>query len=227
MKKFFSTHHMRGAVSKVFGRVARRLENLSVRIAQPTPNCLGQSNTVKSENKCSRPLQRADRAPMRKPLTANSLESHSIVGNDNGTTTATTDHGRITRESAQGIEPLAYPDRLLAHELVVATELVSIFSHTCAQEILDEWNGIIHAGKIRSSRIGCLRGLAARAQNGTFSIELGIAVATARERRKQVNARLAEAVVLPPPPASWANSALNKKLIGVMQYAKTRKEKQR
>ena len=97
MKNFFSTHHMRGAVSSVFGRVARRLENLSVRIAQPTPNRLGQSNAVKSENKCSRPLQRAHRTPMRTSLAANSLESHSIVGSDNGTTTATTDRGRTTR----------------------------------------------------------------------------------------------------------------------------------
>ena len=52
-----------------------------------------------------------------------------------------------------------------------AQRLVEGLEKGLAQQVIDEWAGIIAAGAIRASPLGCLRGLVKRACEGTFSPE--------------------------------------------------------
>ena len=61
-----------------------------------------------------------------------------------------------------------------------------------SQQVLDEWAGIIAAGAIRASPLGCLRALIKRAQAGTFTPERALRVAQTREKRQRVEAAQAE-----------------------------------
>jgi hypothetical protein len=56
------------------------------------------------------------------------------------------------------------------------------------QLVLDEWAGIIAAGAIRASPLGCLRELVKRTRKGTFTPERGLRVARARETRQRMAA---------------------------------------
>ena len=82
-----------------------------------------------------------------------------------------------------------------------ARSMIAGLDVTLSQQVLDEWAGIISAGDIRASKLGCLRALIARAQAGTFTPERALRVAQTREKRQRVEAAQAttERRELPPP----------------------------
>ena len=96
---------------------------------------------------------------------------------------------------------LHYPRDLLPEERSQARRMIAVLHAALAQQVLDEWAGIIAAGDIRASRLGCLRALVARAQAGTFTAERALRVAQTRETRQRVEAAQAaiERSELPPP----------------------------
>ena len=81
---------------------------------------------------------------------------------------------------------LVFPNDLLPDEQAEAHAKVSVLNTPINQQVLDEWAGIIAAGSIRSSILGCLRGLVKRAQQGTFVPERAIRVAQARMAQQRV-----------------------------------------
>jgi len=81
---------------------------------------------------------------------------------------------------------LVYPKDLLKEEQIQAGKLLQELSSILAQQILDEWAGIIAANAIHTSKLGCLRGLINRAKEGTFTPEKGVSVTAIRKRQHQV-----------------------------------------
>lgn len=96
---------------------------------------------------------------------------------------------------------LHFPGELLAEERTQADAMIAGLDAALAQPVLDEWAGIIAAGDIRASRLGCLRALIARAQAGTFTPERALRVVRTREARQRVEVAQAaiERPELPPP----------------------------
>ena len=96
---------------------------------------------------------------------------------------------------------LVYPKGLLPAERTGAQALLAALEAPLSQQVLDEWAGIIAAGEIRASPLGCLRALIKRAQAGTFTPERALRVARTRETRQRVDAAQAETEQpeLPPP----------------------------
>lgn len=74
---------------------------------------------------------------------------------------------------------LVYPKALLPAERSRAEVMIAMLAAPLNQQVLDEWAGIITAGDIRSSSLGCLRALIKRAQVGTFTPERAMHVAQA------------------------------------------------
>jgi hypothetical protein len=66
------------------------------------------------------------------------------------------------------------------------------------QQVLDEWAGIMAAGAIRASPLGCLRALVTRAQAGTFTPERALRVAQARTARTRADATQKKVELLAP-----------------------------
>ena len=93
---------------------------------------------------------------------------------------------------------LVYPKGLLPAELTGAQALLAALESPLSQQVLDEWAGIIAAGAIRASPLGCLRALIKRAQAGTFTPERALRVARTRETRQRMEAAQAQ-VELPAP----------------------------
>ncbi len=85
-------------------------------------------------------------------------------------------------------------ERTQAHSMIAGLDAA------LSQQVLDEWAGIIAAGDIRASKLGCLRALIARAQAGAFTPERALRVARTRETRQRVEAAQAvtECPELPP-----------------------------
>ena len=77
-----------------------------------------------------------------------------------------------------------------------------------AQDIVDEWAGIIATGKIRINRLGCLRGIITKAQENKFRLELGIQIQAKRIQAKEHEMRAIYSEELQPnlPPADPNNS---------------------
>ena len=81
---------------------------------------------------------------------------------------------------------LVYPKDLLKEEQIQAKKLLQELAPALAQQLLDEWAGIITAHAIHTSKLGCLRGLINRAKEGTFTPEKGISVAASRIRQQEI-----------------------------------------
>jgi len=79
------------------------------------------------------------------------------------------------------------------------------------QLVLDEWSGIIAAGAIRASPLGCLRELVKRARKGTFTPERGLRVARARDRQQRMEIAQAD-IDRPELPVADENNPLVKRL---------------
>ena len=82
--------------------------------------------------------------------------------------------------------------------------------------MLDEWAGIIAAGAICSSPLGCLRALIKRAHEGTFTPERALRVAQTRKVRQRTEAAQAQ-VEMPAPGSIDENSALVRRMMGIAQ----------
>ena len=91
---------------------------------------------------------------------------------------------------------LHYPRDLLSPERTRAKTMMGALDPPLAQQVLDEWAGIIHAGSIRASPLGCLRALIRRAKEGTFTPERAMHVAEARKAKQCV---AVPAMALPEP----------------------------
>ena len=81
---------------------------------------------------------------------------------------------------------LYYPKDLLPSERSRAEAMIGALNTPINQQVLDEWAGIITAGAIRSSTLGCLRALVKRAQEGTFAPERALHVVQARKVQQRV-----------------------------------------
>jgi hypothetical protein len=87
------------------------------------------------------------------------------------------------------VSDLVFPHDLLPAEQTQAEQMIQVLiDPSIAQQVLDEWDGIIKAGAIRSSKIGCLRGLARKAQEGSFTPERGLRIAQARRNKRRFEA---------------------------------------
>lgn len=87
-----------------------------------------------------------------------------------------------------------YPKSLSESERATAALLLDSLSPEIAQSLLDELAGRIAAGGVRSSRIGYLRSLTARAREGAFVPELALVVADQRKKRTEAKKTDSEAV---------------------------------
>jgi hypothetical protein len=91
------------------------------------------------------------------------------------TTTTTTNHDTSNRIAVNGNSNLCLPVNLLAEEKRYALEIVSEFPHDLAQQLIDELEGIIRAGRLRETPLDCLRGLVTNARIGEFQSNRGLA----------------------------------------------------
>ena len=107
---------------------------------------------------------------------------------------------------------LYYPKDLLPSERSRAEAMIGGLSTPVNQQVLDEWAGIITAGAIRSSALGCLRALVKRAQEGTFAPERALHVVQARKVRQRV--AFAHTAVPDPGPVD-ENNALVRRLMAI------------
>jgi len=100
------------------------------------------------------------------------------------------------------VSDLVFPKNLLSAERSQSEQnICTLTDPREAQQVLDEWAGIILAGKIHTSRLGCLRGLIQKTQGGTFTLEKGQKVSAARKTKRQLAAREEKAKAQPPLPA--------------------------
>ncbi len=93
---------------------------------------------------------------------------------------------------------LHYPKDLAPSERVRAEGMIGALNPPLNQQVLDEWAGIIKAGGIRASPLGCLRALIKRAQEGKFTPERGHRIAQARQADRRVQAQAAKLPELAP-----------------------------
>ena len=117
-------------------------------------------------------------------------------------------HISVTEKSDRGggeLSDLVYPKALLPAERSRAAAMVAVLATQLDQQVLDEWAGIITAGEIRASSLGCLRALVTRAQQGTFAPERALRVAQARKVRQRAEAAHAQVELPEPPPFDEAN----------------------
>ena len=126
-------------------------------------------------------------------------------------------HTAVTEQSDRGggeLSDLCYPKALLPAERARAEVMVATLARPLSQQVLDEWTGIISAGEIRASSLGCLRALVTRAQQGTFAPERALRVAQARKVRQRAEAAHAP-VELPEPPQIDEDNLLVRRLMGI------------
>jgi len=112
----------------------------------------------------------------------------------------------------EDLDELHFPRDLLPDERTQAHSMIAGLDAALAQPVLDEWAGIIAAGDIRASTLGCLRALVARAQAGTFTAERALRVAQSRETRQHVEAAQA-AIERPELPAPDENNPLVRRVM--------------
>ena len=125
----------------------------------------------------------------------------------------------VTEQSDRGggeLSDLNYPKALLPAECSRAAAMVAVLARPLSQQVLDEWAGIIAAGEIRSSSLGCLRALVTRAQKGTFAPERALRVAQARKVRQRAEAAQAQ-VELPQSAQIDENNPLVRRLMDIAQ----------
>jgi len=100
---------------------------------------------------------------------------------------------------------LIYPQDLLPAERAEAEAMLAALQAPLNQQVLDEWAGIMAAGAIRVSPLGCLRALIKRAQAGSFTPERALRVAQARAARQRMEAAQAQVMLPMPGPIDEAN----------------------
>ncbi len=140
------------------------------------------------------------KAPLpEKPDTVNpdTVIQEAITNTENNlllnTTTTTTTHNTSNRISVNGSSNLCLPVSLSAEEKRYALEIVSEFRYELAQQLIDELDGIIRAGRLRETPLDCLRGIVTNARIGEFKPNRGLAIADERRRRKQTESAILRA----------------------------------
>jgi hypothetical protein len=81
-------------------------------------------------------------------------------------------------------ENVAFPACVPVELRGSAQRLVAGLDPRLAQQVIDEWAGIMADGAIRSSPLGCLRGLIKRASEDSFTPVRAVKMAQAREARQ-------------------------------------------
>jgi hypothetical protein len=114
---------------------------------------------------------------------------------------------------------LDYPKDLLPAELAEAASMLAALEAPRNQQVLDEWAGIIAAGAIRASPLGCLRALVTRAKAGTFTPERALRVAQARKARQRTEAAEARVDTTLPGPID-ANNPLVRRMMEIAQRSR-------
>jgi len=115
---------------------------------------------------------------------------------------------------------LFFPKDLLPAERAEVQEMVIVLTAPLNQLVLDEWAGIIAAGAIRASALGCLRALTKRAQEGQFTPERALRVAQARKARQRVATVQTQAMAERPKPGPVnQDNALVRRLVGMTKRA--------
>ncbi len=96
-----------------------------------------------------------------------------------------------------------YPSQLSSQEVVLARRKLAALPDSVAQALLDELAGRLNAKAIRGAPLSYLRALIASAESGTFTPEVGVRVAQARERQQEpmVSKQRDSPVRAPPCPA--------------------------
>lgn len=113
------------------------------------------------------------------------------------------DNGKAARRGGQAVHPaLTHPAALSAPEIAEADRKLAGLPVELTQQLLDELTGRMASGQIRGSPLSYLRGLIARAKQGTFTPECAVTVAADREQRRRSEAALERAYRMPdyPPP---------------------------
>ena len=122
------------------------------------------------------------------------------------------DHGRHLRLAGTGkaadpgqqpdLPAFTHPAGLSPPELAEADRKLAGLPSELAQQLLDELAGRMASGQIRGSPLSYLRGLIARAKQGTFTPECAVTVAADREQRRRSEAAVERAFRMPdyPPP---------------------------
>ncbi|MFC1602321.1 helix-turn-helix domain-containing protein [Pseudomonadota bacterium] len=88
------------------------------------------------------------------------------------------------------VSDLVFPKNILPAERSQSEQNICTLTNLgVAQQVLDEWAGIISAGKIHTSKLGCLRGLIKKAQEGSFTLEQGQKISAARKKQQQLAVR--------------------------------------
>ena len=100
--------------------------------------------------------------------------------------TASNGERRAEQEDTQsgGGGRLIFPKTLSEREVRLARDKLTALPSPLAQDVLDELAGRLATHTIRGSPLSYLRALIARAESGTFTPEVGIRVAQARERQQ-------------------------------------------
>lgn len=91
--------------------------------------------------------------------------------------------------SKGGGSPLIYPKQFSPKEIALATRNLEAFPPALAQELLDELAGRLNTHSVRGAPLSYLRSLIARAKAGTFEPEIGVRIALARQRDKELAAQ--------------------------------------
>jgi hypothetical protein len=118
------------------------------------------------------------------------VKPHTLTNTEHNLITSTTyinnnDSLTTTTHRSGSDSEFIFPKEILKEEHTQAASLIKSLSPKLAQQILDEWAGIIAANAIRSSRLGCLRGIINQAKIGKFTPEKGLRIAADRKRQQQ------------------------------------------
>lgn len=155
------------------------------------------------------------------------VKQHALTNTQDNlltTTTYETEKNLITTttDERSGSVEFIYPKEILKEEQAQAEQLIQALSPALAQQVLDEWAGIIAANAIRSSKIGCLRGLVVRAKEGSFTPEKGLSIKAARKRQQQITSVQEQSKVdnLPPPDP---NNPITKRINSIAARQKNKK----
>jgi len=123
-------------------------------------------------------------------------DTHVIPGTTIGTEKESSQPPQPKNEQSyrggRKLSDLVYPKALLPAERARAEVMIAMLAAPLDQQVLDEWAGIIAAGAIRSSSLGCLRVLIKHAQAGTFTPERALYVAQSRVTRQSIKASQAD-----------------------------------
>ncbi len=94
------------------------------------------------------------------------------------------EHYRKGHNAEKKNEAIEFPTDVPAELRESARRLVAGLNPPLAQMVIDEWAGIMSVGAIRSSPLGCLRGLIKRASEGSYTPVHAVKVAQAREAQQ-------------------------------------------